>query len=92
MSDEVSCLNGSEDCEFGDTHELGLVEQIMGGRMQPQRPTSKAVGEIKTKLFVNVAYDIALSIATRLISCHFDGGFVRTDAALNLVGKRCAVL
>jgi hypothetical protein len=29
MSDEVSCLNGSEDCEFGDTHELGLVEQIM---------------------------------------------------------------
>ena len=29
MSDEASCLNGSEDCEFSETHELALVEQIM---------------------------------------------------------------
>ncbi len=29
MSDEGSCLNGSEDCEFGHTQELALVERIM---------------------------------------------------------------
>jgi hypothetical protein len=29
MSDEGSCLHGSEDCEFGDTQELVLVERIM---------------------------------------------------------------
>ena len=29
MSDEGTCPNGSEACEFGDTQELVLVEQIM---------------------------------------------------------------
>ena len=29
MSDDGTCPNGSEACEFGDTQELVLVEQIM---------------------------------------------------------------